>query len=170
MIRTLLAVVLSIGLSIVWLVPARGAPLAPSKPSQIVTLQPDALIGTAPCTGIQLGVRQMVNPHLTTAPLTIPDKQVLVVTSGTWRTASAATPADRHLSLRLFLKDVTANQAAVLLGAGEVSDVDQHASGSFRLDPGFVVRPGQTICAELATNGLPVAVAVIANGYLTKDR
>jgi len=34
----------------------------------------------------------------------------------------------------------------------------------------FVVRPGQTICAELATNGLPVALNVIANGYLTKDR
>ena len=58
----------------------------------------------------------------------------------------------------------------MVLGAGEVSDVDQHASGSFRLDPGFVVRPGQTICAELATNGLPVGVTVIANGYLTKDR
>src|SRR5262249_47375140 len=108
MTRTLLAVVLSIGLSIVWLVPARGAPLAPSKPSQIVTLQPDVLVGTPPCTGVQLGVRQMVNPDLTTAPLTIPDKQVLVVTSGTWRTASAATPAERHLSLRLFLRDGTA--------------------------------------------------------------
>lgn len=166
----LAALTLSLGLLLGSVVPARAAPLAPSKPSQIVTLQPDVLIGTPPCSGVQLGVRQMVNPDLTTAPLTIPDKQVLVVTSGTWRTASAATPADRHLSLRLFLKDGTANQAVVVLGAGEVSDVDQRASGSFRLDPGFVVRPGQTICAELATNGLPVAVTVIANGYLTKDR
>jgi hypothetical protein len=170
MTQSLLAVVLSIGLSVVWLVPARGAPLAPTKPSQIVTLQPDVIIGTPPCSGVQLGVRQIVNPDLTTSLLTIPDKQVLVVTSGTWRTGSAATPADRHLSLRLFLKDGTANQAVVVLGAGEVSDVDQRASGSFRLDPGFVVRPGQVICAELATNGLPVAVTVIANGYLTKDR
>jgi len=112
----------------------------------------------------------MVKADLTTAPLTIPDKQVLVVTGGTWRTASAATPADRHLSLRLFLRDATANQIVVVLGAGELSDADKQVSGSFRLDPGFVVRPGQTICAELATNGLPVAVAVIANGYLTKDR
>jgi len=170
MTKTLLAGILSIGLSIVWLVPARGAPLAPSKPSQIVTLQPDVLIGTPPCTGVQLGVRQMVKPDLTTAALTIPDKQVLVVTSGTWRTASAATPADRHLSLRLFLRDATANQVVVVLGAGELSDADKQVSGSFRLDPGFVVRPGQTICAELATNGLPVAVNVVANGYLTKDR
>ena len=77
MTKTLLAGILSI----VWLVPARGAPLAPSKPSQIVTLQPDVLIGTPPCTGVQLGV-----------------------------------------------------------------------------------------CAELATAGTPVAVNVVANGYLTKDK
>lgn len=170
MTKSLLTLVLAIGISIGWLVPARGAPLAPTKPSQIVTLQPDVLIGTPPCSGVQFGVRQMVNPDLTTAPLVIPDKQVLVVTSGTWRTASAATPADRHLALRLFLKDGTSNQVVVLLGAGAVSDVDARASGSFRLDPGFVVRPGQTICAELATDGLPVAVTVIANGYLTKDK
>ena len=137
MTKTLLAVVLSIGLSIVWLVPARGA---------------------------------LVKPDLTTAPLVIPDEQVLVVTSGTWRTASAATPANRHLALRLFLKDGTQNQVVVVLGAGTLSDADKEASGSFRLDPGFVVRPGQTICAELANSGTPVAVNVVANGYLTKDK
>src|SRR5262249_11574800 len=111
MAKPLLAVlILSLGLLFGRVVPARGAALAPTKPSQIVTLQPDPLIGTPPCTGVELGVRQMVNPDLTTTALEIPDKQVLVVTSGTWRTASAATPADRHLSLRLFLKDGTANQ------------------------------------------------------------
>lgn len=101
MTRSLLALALSIG----WLVPARGAPLAPTKPSQIVTLQPEAFIGTPPCTGTQLGVTRVVNPDLSTGPLVIP-----------------------------------------------------------------VVRPGQTICAELASENDTVAVTVVANGYFTKDK
>src|SRR5262249_51667692 len=166
MTKSLLALALSIG----WLVPARGAPLAPTKPSQIVTLQPEAFIGTPPCTGTQLGVTRVVNPDLSTGPLVIPDKQVLMLVGGTWRTISVATPVDRHLALRLFLKDGMGHQAVVLLGAGAVSDADKHASGSFRLDPGVVVRPGQTICAELASENDTVAVTVVANGYFTKDK
>jgi len=38
------------------------------------------------------------------------------------------------------------------------------------LDPGFVVRPGQTICAVLDTAGGNVAVNVIAYRCLTKDK
>ena len=51
-----------------------------------------------------------------------------------------------------------------------MSDAAKEVSGSFRLDPGFVVRPGQTICAVLDTAGGNVAVNVIAYGYLTKDK
>jgi hypothetical protein len=90
--------------------------------------------------------------------------------SGTWEKASASMPADRHATLRLFLKDDSGGQAAVLLGAGAMSDAAKEVSGSFRLDPGFVVRPGQTICAVLDTAGGNVAVNVIAYRCLTKDK
>jgi len=170
MAKSLLALMLSLGLLLGRVVPARGAALAPTKPSQLVTLQPDVFIGTPPCVGVELGVRRMVNPDLTTGPLVIPDKQALVVVSGTWEKASASMPADRHATLRLFLKDGSGGQAAMLLGAGAMSDADKEVSGSFRLDPGFVVRPGQTICAVLDTAGGNVAVNVIAYGYLTKDK
>jgi hypothetical protein len=144
MTQSQLAVVLSIALSVVWLVPARGAPLAPTKPSQIVTLQPDVVIGTPPCSGVQLGVRQIVNPDLTTSLLTIPDKQVLVVTSGTWRTGSAATPADRHLSLRLFLKTARPTRPSWCWVPGRSptsTSVPRVRSGSTRGSSCALVRP-----------------------------
>lgn len=58
--------------------------IAPAKPSQTVVLKPGATCGA----GAALDTR--VNPDGTTAPFSIPDKQVLVLDSVTWVVLGAA--------------------------------------------------------------------------------
>lgn len=149
--------------------PVRGAPLAPKKPSQLVTLQPDPIFGTAPCSGVESPLTQVVQPDLSTSALVIPPGQVLVIQGGTWQLTSFGNPPNRDAALRIFIKDGT-NQSAVTFGSGAVSDSGGTASGSFRLDPGVVVRPGQTLCSVFDVAGAQKGGVVIAYGYLTKDK
>jgi hypothetical protein len=151
-----------------WSVPV-GADLAPKKASQLVTLQPEPIFGTAPCSGIEAPLTRVVQPDLSTAPLVIPDGQVLIVTSGSWQVNLLGMLPDRHASLQIFLKD-GANQNAVLYGSGGVLDSGGVGTGSFRADPGIVVRPGQTLCAVFEVAGADKGGIVFAYGYFAKDK
>jgi hypothetical protein len=161
----LVAVLLVAGSS----VPAAAAPLGAKKPSQFVTLEPDPVFGTAPCTGVEAPLTRVLQPDLSTVPLVIPEGQVLVITSGSWEQNLLGTVPNSHSSLRLFLKDGV-TQGAVFFGSGTVLDSNATGSGSFRVDPGFIVRPGQTICAVFSVAGADKGGTVFAYGYLTKDK
>lgn len=152
-----------------WIAPVHGAPLGPKKPSQLVTLQPDPFFGTAPCSGVESPLTQVLQADLSTSTLVIPPGEVLVIQGGTWQLTAFGNPASRDASLRIFLKDGT-NQNAVMFGSGAVTDSGGRASGSFRLDPGILVRPGQTLCSVFDVAGDQKGGTVFAYGYLTKDK
>lgn len=163
--------VVALALMALWVAPARGAqPPGPSKVSQLVTLQPDPFFGTPPCEGLEAPLNRVVQPDLSEAPLTIPDGHVLVLMGGTWEQAAIGNPPDRDVSLRLFLKDGRGGVAALAwVGAAARTDAEGKASGAFRLDPGVVVRPGQTVCAVFDVGLAEKGGAVFGFGYLAKD-
>ena len=118
---------------------------------------------------VEAPLTRVVQPDLSTAPLVIPDGQVLVITSGSWQQDLLGMLPNRHTSLHLFLKD-GASQNAVLFGSGGVLDSSGAGSGSFRIEPGIIVRPGQTLCAVFNIGGTDTGGTVFAYGYLTKDK
>jgi hypothetical protein len=149
--------------------PAGAAPLGPKKASELVTLQPNPILGAAPCAGVEAPLDRVVQADLSTSQLVIPPGQVLVITGGNWQLAALGVQPNLDTALRLYLKDGT-NVAAVLYGAGGLTDADGAASGSFRADPGIVVRPGQSICAVLRVGGADKGGFIFAYGYFTKDK
>ena len=84
--------------------PVLAGPLAPSKPSDIVTLVPDASAANGACgpTNQQQRVDAVINTaDGSLSAFTIPDKEVLVLTGGTWEDLSAAANVNVFLELSL---------------------------------------------------------------------
>lgn len=134
--------------------PAGAAALAPTKPSQLLTIQSAAGGPPAPCASVETPVRNVVKPDLSVGPLTIPEVQVLVVVSGGW-IAFGTFPANRNVALDLYLKTSPSNESRVFVGAPARSDDTGRAFGSFEIQPDLVVRPGQTLCARFASSVAP---------------
>jgi hypothetical protein len=147
-----------------------AGPLAPSKPSDIVTLMPDASGANGACgPGTQ---QQRVDAIINGAdgsisPFTIPDKEVLVLTGGTWEDLSAG--ANVNVFLELSLR--TANTNNFLAATPAIrSDAAGFAAGSFTLEPGIVIKPGASLCASFNVDGTNTLAFPRLTGFLAKDK
>lgn len=147
--------------------PVAAGPLAPAKPSQVLTLMRDATAPNAPCGATSGLINAMISPvDGSLSPFTIPAGQVFVLTGGSW-SDPLSSGASAHLRIMLRTS-TTANtlfsSPSVLAGSAG------HAAGSFVVEPGIVVKPGAALCTELVANGTAVSNFPRLYGYLTKDK
>jgi hypothetical protein len=147
-----------------------AGPLAPSKPSDIVTLMPDASDGAnGACNSVQqLRVDAVINTaDGSLSPFTIPDKEVLVLTGGTWEDTSVG--GNVNVFLELSLK--TANTSIIIVATPAVrSDAAGVAAGAFTLEPGIVIKPGASLCASFNVAGTNATAFPRLTGFLAKDK
>ena len=149
--------------------PALAGPLAPSKPSDVVTLMPDASGANGACDLLQ---EQRVDAVINTAdgsisPFTIPDKEVLVLTGGTWEKTSVAGNVNVFLELSLR----TASTENIIVATPAVrSDAAGVAAGAFTLEPGIVIKPGASLCARFNVAGTNSSAFPRLTGFLAKDK
>ena len=148
---------------------AHAEPLAPTKPSELVTIRTTFSGSPAPCDGTNVPVRTVINPDATGSTLAIPAGQVLILTGGSWRSASPVA-ANRTFHLVLSFQTGAAG-AAVFSGAGAMSDATGEVSGSFDLGSGLVLRPGTTLCAALDSTAVSDDPALVhVYGFFDNDK
>jgi hypothetical protein len=161
---------LALVLTAVVLTPALAGPLAPSKPSDIVTLMPDASGANGAC-GLatqQQRVEAVINgADGSISPFTIPDKEVLVLTGGTWEDVTAG--ANVNVFLELSLRTASTNNLLAATPAIR-SDAAGFAAGSFTLEPGIVIKPGVSLCASFNVDGTNTLAFPRLTGFLAKDK
>ena len=151
--------------------PVLAGPLAPSKPSDIVTLMPDASGANGACATAPQ--EQRVDALINTAdgslsPFTIPDKEVLVLTGGTWEDLSAA--ANVNVFLELSLRTAAPTSINIVATPAVRSDAAGVAAGSFTLEPGIVIKPGASLCASFNEAGTNTLAFPRLTGFLAKDK
>jgi len=147
---------------------AMAAPLAPSKPSDVVALMPNAGDGAnTPCGLDEQRVDGVISPaDGSLTPFTIPAKEVLVLTGGTW-TGSAGANANASLELTL---ETGSTKNRIVSSPAVRTDSAGFAAGSFTLEPGIVIRPGASLCATLDVDGVGTSVFPRLTGFLAKDK
>jgi len=160
---------LALVLTAVVVTPALAGPLAPSKSSDIVTLMPNGADGSnGACNSVQLRVDGVINgADGSLSPFTIPDKQVLVLTGGTWEDVSVA--ANVNVFLELILRTASTNNLIVSTPAVR-SDAAGVVAGAFTLEPGIVIKPGVSLCASENVAGTNAIVFPRLTGFLAKDK
>jgi hypothetical protein len=145
--------------------PAAAGSLAPSKPSQLVTLE--AINGTAGncATPIStwLKVTSQVNPDGSETPLAIPTGMVLVLTGAEWSDQGTGGAADVARFL-IRLQNGTQDPLAAF-GSGATGTTA--GGGSVSFPNGIAVKPGTDICV---TSTATVFVGATVHGYLTRDK
>jgi hypothetical protein len=150
--------------------PVLAGPLAPSKPSDVVTLMPDASGANGACGPAmqEQRVDALINgADGSLSPFTIPDKEVLVLTGGTWEDVTAA--ANVNVVLELSLKTATTSNLIAATPAVR-SDAAGIAAGSFTLEPGIVIKPGASLCASFNVAGTSTLAFPRLTGFLAKDK
>ena len=161
---------LALVLTAVVVTPALAGPLAPSKPSDIVTLMPDGSGANGAC-GLatqEQRVDAVINgADGSLSPFTIPDKEVLVLTGGTWADVSAG--GNVNVFLELSLKTASTSNLIVATPAVR-SDAAGVVAGSFTLEPGIVIKPGASLCASLIVAGTNTLAFPRLTGFLAKDK
>jgi len=153
-------------------VPAWAGPLAPTKPSELVTIVSDGGFTRAPCFDPEAAVGGVLNRDGSTNPLVVPDGQVLVLLGGSWKSIGrVATGRLFHLLLRLARPE-GGEVHLISTGGGAVSEAAAagEVSGSFRLEPGLVLAPGTTLCARIQSLDIIDGVDVSVQGFFTKDK
>jgi hypothetical protein len=151
--------------------PVLAGPLAPSKPSDIVTLVPDASGANGACgpASQQQRVDAVINgADGSISPFTIPDKEVLVLTGGTWEDTSVA--ANVNVFLELSLRTATPTSNIIVATPAVRSDAAGVVAGSFTLEPGIVIKPGVSLCASLNVAGTNTIAFPRLTGFLAKDK
>ena len=148
--------------------PAMAAPLAPTKPSQAVTVQSlsqgDLCVPGEPSLGRRVNIKQ--NGDGTTEPFTIPPKTVFVVTSVDVSIQGA--PASRKILGGLYIA------SAQQVGAGSnvavvpaESDADGLGNGTMTLPSGFPVKSGANLCFLTVPPG---SFNALVHGFFAKDK
>jgi hypothetical protein len=145
-------------------VPAAAGPLAPSKPSQLVT----ARSVSTPCPTVHpaeltpYAIDSMTTIDARDVPFAIPPKQAFVITH-VHLAAGNATP---NTQIGVFLIAVVGTNGGVLAEAAVQTDGAGRGSTSFDLPTGIAVREGTTICGSSADGSGFASVT----GYFTKDK
>jgi hypothetical protein len=137
---------------------ARAGSLAPSKPSQLVTLNSSG----ATCTGGESKLDTQVNGDATSAAFTIPAGMVLVLTGIDWNGTALSAGAT---SVFLDLRTASAFEL-VSLGGAVTQNPSGQGGGTFG-PLNIVVKPGTDICVGLNGGG---SIFPAGHGFLAKDR
>jgi hypothetical protein len=143
--------------------PAAAAPLAPSKPSQIVTA---AIVsaGTACPDGVgnHFAPTLQLNADARQSVFQIPPKSVFIVTSFDFNLNGTA---GQYASVGIFAAAPGQAGGATAL-SGAVVDPATRAVGTAAVPTGLVVKPPATVCAEFGN----ATGVVYVHGYFTKDK
>jgi hypothetical protein len=145
------------------------APLAPSKPSQIVTLTYDGFCAGGTSLDNIIGIRIM--PDGTTQPFTIPPGQVLVVTGIDWsayRCPPSTAPGTVLMYVFLGATGRVAFADTAVIGAGATPTSACSIGGKASIVPNLVVKPGIELCAGFDNQGFSGSPAIV-HGFLTSD-
>ena len=144
--------------------PAAAGPLAPSKPSQLVSAR---AVSTpcpfeAPAGNNAFQITSMSTPDGVQVPFAIPPKQVFVITSASLNLTGA--PADSTAQLYLFA--VNGSDGAVLAEGLATSNANGLATVERVLPTGIAVKSGLALCV-LGSQGSSLGSVT---GYFTKDK
>lgn len=136
---------------------AQAGPLAPTKASQLVTLQASALDPACGVAGKRFDTRVTSDGQFD-VDFAIPPKQVLVLTGAEWAVFGANPSATNLVSLG------TNGGASYFIGTAQ-ADAGGTAGGSARFS--HTIRPGTTLC--ISSVGVSDLNARL-HGFLAKDR
>lgn len=145
------------------------AGLEPTKPSQLAdvfTSQSTACKGDRGAV-IGIPIDRIANPDGTTSPLTIPPKQVFVLTSLELVSISTA----GHAFLALVQKQSGgANGPTIGIRRG-MTDSTASLNTTFEFGRGAVIKAGTTICVILvdASQATTLVAEAVGHGYFAKD-
>ena len=152
---------LAVATILVWSTPSLAGPLAPTKASQVVTLQNSGLCPD--------GQRQVLGSRIfgdaSQAGFSIPEGQVLVVTGAVVTMLSANPIGVYEIDLTIESQDMTAFAQPVLASGN--AGTAQKATLQLEIPPGLVVKPGRVLCA-----GSAPSATLHANvfGFLAPDK
>jgi hypothetical protein len=145
-----------------------AAPLAPSKPSQVVSAMAFPSAGSPPCEGLGAGRQPSLlgRPDGTTVPFAIPPKSVLVITSVDFIVTEA--PQNTNIALQLFARDPASAPTAFgnFAMVGGLSDSGGRVFGNAELPAGLVIKPPAIPC------GVPTfgeITFLVVHGFFAKD-
>ena len=147
-----IAVVVSVSVST-----AYGGVVAPSKPSQVVTLFQSG--SSCPTAGI--AINRVAMSDGTLASFVIPSNQVLVVTGFEWQASGVAGSG---------VTAILTTQASSAITSYATSTTTFDSAGvAFKNDmtPMIVIKPGRTVCIGVTSGSIASA---FVHGFLAPDR
>jgi len=144
--------------------PARS--LEPPNASSLVTLIADVSTPICPATTASRAFGDRLLPNGTRVRFTVPDGQVLVITSLEW-VVDQTTRFDETAWAALDLFDGTRYQHA-LIATGRF-DLRGRASGNVAVPDGVVVRPGTAMCFGFDGPLSPERSSARIHGFLARD-
>ncbi len=137
---------------------------APTKPSELVTLIADPSTAICPATTVPHVFGDRLQPDGTRVPFTIPNGQVLVITSFDW-VVEGSTQANNAVWTAITFMGSGKNNA---LFSGAMTDSIGRAAGTTLVPDGIVVAPGTVLCLDFVAGAS--AAYGRAHGYLTKNQ
>lgn len=140
---------------------ATSGPVAPTKPSQLVTLR-NSSGNDCPFNG--QAVDRQILPDGTLQPFTIPPKQVLVVTEINWGVVFG--PASQSAIVAVSVQGPSAMPSNAFF-VDVVPTDSAGAAGRTSQVANAIVRSGHTLCVDSVTDG---TMTMNVRGFLTKDR
>lgn len=142
---------------------AVASPLAPKKPSDLVTLARGDSCDPNP---IGRKVDQLQNSDGTLLPFSIPPGKVLVVTGIDWTQGNTGAPNKAEI---LFLHSQTASGVInPMVTSHDNGSADGRAGASIPVT-GVTFKSGETLCVSANTGNIG-SLGVRVHGFLAKDR
>lgn len=145
--------------------PVDAASLAPSKPSEAVTVLINTIGGPCPTgTAQHFATSFRLNADGTQSPFVIPPKSVFVVTSFDYL-LNGGEPG-RYLGVSVFAAAPGAPSIGALSTAAGIADPLGRVRGNNVVPFGMVVKPPAALCGELTT----AEGQVLVHGFFAKDK
>ena len=141
--------------------------LGPAKASDLVTLISDSSTPICPATTTPHIFGDRLLPDGSRVPFTIPDGQVLVVTSYDWM-VTGSTYAKNTMWTALVVTTPKAKNGNLVFFSGAAADSIGTATGSTAIPEGVAVAPGASLCMD--TLGGTSSAYGHLHGYLVANR
>jgi hypothetical protein len=156
--------IVSLGLSPCLLAVAQAGVLAPTKASQVLTVNASGLTSCPSGGSSSLAFDQVVLGDLSSFPaFTIPPGQVFVVTGLEWRIIGAPAGSTTGATLRL-----DGNSTIGMVFFDTMNAGPDGGSGRAVAVPNVIVKPGITICLLIGGNGS--AMSGLLHGFFARDK